>query len=78
MKTINRDSYLNRLIGMKENGMIKVITGIKGAGKTYLVFKLYYEYLLSIGVEEENIIRISLDDPEYEELREPGRLYEFI
>ncbi len=78
MKTINRDSYLNRLIGMKENGMIKVITGIKGAGKTYLVFKLYYEYLLSIGVEEENIIRISLDDPEYEELRDAEKLYEFV
>ena len=53
---------MNRLIKRRENGLIKVITGIRRCGKSYLLFKLYYRYLLDSGVEESRIIRIPLDD----------------
>ena len=61
METIKRDLYLNRLIERRENGLIKVITGIRRCGKSYLLFNLYYQYLLDSGVEESRIIRILLD-----------------
>ena len=61
METIKRDLYLNRLIERRENGSIKVITGIRRCGKSYLLFKLYYQNLLDSGVEESRIIRILLD-----------------
>ncbi len=50
MEEIKRNSYLNKLINRKENGMIKVITGIRRCGKSYLLFNLFYNYLLSKGV----------------------------
>ena len=68
MKEIKRDIYLNKLIERKENDMIKVITGIRRCGKSYLLFKLYYDYLLSVGVDKSRIIKIELDSEEYEEL----------
>ena len=49
MKTIKRDLYLNRLIERRENDLIKVVTGIRRCGKSYLLFKLYYQYLLDSG-----------------------------
>ena len=52
MKTIQRDFYLQELIKRKENGMIKVITGIRRCGKSYLLFEIYRNYLLSIGVKD--------------------------
>ena len=64
---IKRDRYLNRLISKKNNGLIKVITGIRRSGKSYLLFNLYYDYLISTGVAEDNIITIPLDDVDYEE-----------
>lgn len=78
METIKRNDYLNEIISRKENGLIKVITGIRRCGKSFLLFKLYYDYLLSQGVEEENIIKISLDDDENEELRDTKKLSAFI
>lgn len=51
METINREIYLKRLIERRENGLIKVITGIRRCGKSYLLFKIYYQYLLDSGVE---------------------------
>lgn len=78
MKSIKRENYLNELIIRKENGLIKVITGIRRCGKSYLLFNLYYEYLLTQGVPDDNIIKISLDDEENEELREPKKLSEYI
>ena len=58
--------------------MIKVVTGIRRSGKSYLLFNIYYEYLREHGVAEENIIKISLDDDENEEFREPKKLSEYI
>ena len=78
MNPIKRETYLCELINRKENGLIKVITGIRRCGKSYLLFNIYYEYLLSQGVSEENIIKISLDDEENEELREPKKLSAYI
>ena len=75
---IQRDVYLNRLISRMHNGMIKIITGIRRSGKSFLLFKLFYEYLLSIGVRDEQIVKISLEDVEHREYCDPVRLYEYI
>ena len=58
---INRDIYLNRLITRKQNGFIKVITGIRRCGKSYLLNKIFYNYLLSEGVDKNHIIRFAFD-----------------
>ena len=78
MGVIARERYLQKLIDRKENGMIKVITGIRRCGKSYLLFNLYYDYLLSIGVKKENIITVALDDEECEKYREPKELSAYI
>ena len=75
---IKRDRYLDRLISRMNNGMIKVITGIRRCGKTYLLFRLFYDYLIQSGVSDENIIMIPLDDDDYAEYTDPQKLYEYI
>ncbi len=75
---IKREIYLNRLIKRMNNGLIKVITGIRRCGKSYLLFNLFHDYLMASGVSEKNIIAISLDDEDYIELCDPHRLYEYI
>ena len=78
MQTIKRDIYLNRLIERKENGAIKVITGIRRCGKSYLLFNLYYDHLLSCGIEKDRIIKIALDDEDAENLTDAKALSAFI
>ena len=78
MQTIKRDIYLNRLIERKENGAIKVITGIRRCGKSYLLFNLYYDYLLSNGIGKDRIIKIALDDEDAENLTDAKTLSSFI
>ena len=78
MNRIRRGSYLNELINRKENGLIKVITGIRRCGKSYLLFDMYYDYLLSQGVSEQNVVKISLEDDENEELRDSKKLAGYI
>ena len=75
---IRRDRYLERLISKQNNGMIKVITGIRRSGKSYLLFNLFYDHLLASGTPEDNIICIALDDVENEAYRDPYRLYSYI
>lgn len=75
---IKRDIYLNRLIERRENGMIKVITGIRRCGKSFLLFKLYYDYLIQSGVNPSRIIQIPLDDDDFNHLHESKRLSSFI
>jgi len=75
---IHRDIYLNRLIERRENGSIKIVTGIRRCGKSYLLFKLYYDYLLADGVPDSRIIRIALDDEEHEEMLDAKRLGDYV
>ena len=75
---IKRNRYLERLINRRNNGMIKVVTGIRRCGKTYLLFHLFYDYLVQSGVPENNIITIPLDDDDYAEYTDPGKLYDYI
>ena len=75
---IKRNRYLERLISRMNNGMIKVVTGIRRCGKTYLLFHLFYDYLVQSGVPEDNIITVPLDDDDYAEYTDPGRLYDYI
>ena len=75
---IKRNKYLNRLISKMNNGLIKVITGIRRSGKSYLLFNLFYDHLISVGVPEECVISIPLDDIDYEEYCDPYALYEYI
>jgi len=78
MEQIRRDLYLNRLIERRENGMIKVVTGIRRCGKSYLLFKLYYQYLIESGVDASRIIPIPLDDDDFEELHDSKKLSAYI
>lgn len=78
MEPIRRDIYLNRLIERRENGMIKVVTGIRRCGKSYLLFRLYDQYLRSSGVDASRILKIPLDDEEHEELRDSKKLGAYI
>ena len=58
---VKRDIYPNKLIGKKHNGLIKVITGVRRCGKSYLLFHLFKEYLLSEGVDKQHIVEIAFD-----------------
>ena len=71
---IERKKYLDKLISRKQNGLVKVITGIRRCGKSYLLFNIYKEYLKSIGVEDECIICLALDDDENIRYRNPLEL----
>ena len=75
---INRDFYLNRMIHHMWNGEVKVITGIRRCGKSVLLFDLFYEYLLSQGVQEDHIRKIELDQRRYYTFRNPIALCEYV
>ena len=75
---IKRNFYLQQLIDGKQNGLIKIITGIRRCGKSYLLFTLFRQHLIATGVADDHIIRIALDDIENAELRDPLRLYRNI
>ncbi len=75
---IKRDSYLEQLKIRKDNGMIKIITGIRRCGKSFLLFVLFKKYLLESGVDKDHIIEIALDGIENEELRDPKKCYQHI
>ena len=75
---IIREKYLNELINRMNNGMIKVITGIRRVGKSYLLFNLFYDYLISQGVLDSHIIRIELDQRKNRMYRNPDIILEHI
>lgn len=75
---INRDYYLNKLVSAKNDGLIKVVTGIRRCGKSYLLNNIFYEYLLMDGVNENHIIKVALDDSDNEELLNPKNLSKYI
>lgn len=75
---IKRDKYLNQLINKRNNGMIKIITGLRRSGKSYLLFNLFYDYLHEQGVDDAHIIKLPLDDDKYKKYRDPDNLSEYV
>lgn len=78
MKEIERNLYLNKIINRRENGLIKIITGIRRCGKSYLLDPLFKNYLLADGVKEDHIIKLELDRVESEKYRDSKALNEYI
>lgn len=75
---INRERYLNKIIQRKHNRLVKIITGIRRCGKSYLLFNLFYDHLIQSGVDGDHIIKIALDDWANKEFRDPDRLYGYV
>ncbi len=75
---IKRDIYLDRLIRREKNGLIKIVTGVRLCGKSYLLFNLFHNYLLDKGVKEDHIIEIALDDRSNKELRNPDNMLNYV
>ena len=75
---MDRPIYLNELIRKQHNGMVKVITGVRRCGKSYLLFNLFYNYLKQQGINDDHIISMAMDDIEYKAFRNPEKLYYYI
>lgn len=75
---IDRKLYLDQLINKKQNGLIKIITGIRRCGKSFLLFNLFYNHLIKSGVKESNIITLILDDDKNRKYRDPDNLSEYL
>ena len=78
MNTIRRNIYLNRLITRRHNHRIKIVTGVRRSGKSFLLFNLFSEWLLANGVEKDNILKIDLEDRRNKTLRNPDALLRYI
>ena len=78
MKEIKRDVYLNKLINRKENGLIKVVTGIRRCGKSYLLNEIFVKHLIQTGVKEDHIIKLALDREENKKYHDTKKLNEYI
>lgn len=75
---IKRDKYLDELIGWKHTDLIKIVTGLRRCGKSFLLFNFFHQHLLASGTDESHIIEIALDDISNEALREPFRMLEYV
>lgn len=75
---VRRDKYLDELIGWKHTDLIKIVTGIRRCGKSFLLFTLFHQHLLETGTDEDHIIEIALDDLSNEELREPFKMLAYV
>ena len=75
---INRQTYVEKLVKHKHNGLVKVVTGLRRCGKSYLLFNLFKRHLLSDGVKAEHIVEVALDDDSFERLRDPRELSAYI
>lgn len=75
---IKRDQYLQQLIAGQRNGLIKIVTGVRRCGKSYLLFKLFRDYLVNEGTDEDHIIDVALDDRANKELRDPDIIMKYI
>ncbi len=75
---INRDFYLKQLIDRAGNGLIKIVTGIRRCGKSYLLFNLFKQHLLQSGIANDHIIEIQLDRRSFSKLRNPDELYSYV
>ena len=75
---IKRDFYLNQLINHKNNGLIKIVSGIRRCGKSYLLFEIFKQHLLDTGVKKSHIITTALDDYKQEQYKNPDEYYNYI
>ncbi len=75
---IQRDKYINELIGWKHTDLIKIVTGIRRCGKSFLLFNLFHQHLIENGVSNDHIIEIALDDLSNEELRDPLKMLAYV
>lgn len=75
---IERNFYLEKLCRKQHNGMVKIVTGVRRCGKTYLLFNLFRKHLLDSGVNESHIVTLRLDDFENSEYRDPSALYRYV
>lgn len=75
---IKRDYYLNKLIQHRKNGLVKIVTGVRRCGKSYLLFKLFRDYLIETGIQNDHIISIALDDYGNKHLLDPDELYRHV
>ena len=78
MEEIRRDTYLNALINRKHNGLIKVVTGLRRVGKSYLIFTLFTNHLHSCGVDNDHILKIQLDQNKHKLYQNPERFLSYI
>ena len=75
---IQRNKYLNELVSLQGKGMIKVITGMRRCGKSYLLFNIFVSYLREQGINPEQIIKINLEDFKHRALRNPNNMYSYV
>lgn len=75
---IQRKKYLDMLISGERNNLVKIVTGVRRSGKSFLLFKLFHDYLVKKGVDENHIIELSLDDLRNRKLRNPEALLDYI
>ncbi len=75
---IQRDTYLNKLIDHRGNGMIKIVTGLRRAGKSYLLLKLFHRRLVEQGFDPAHLVEIPLADRSFRHLRGPGPMLAFV
>ena len=75
---IKRNIHLKKLIDSKHNGMIKVVTGVRRCGKSYLLFNLFCHHLKEAGIAADHIIKVDLEDRRNKELRDPDALLRYI
>ena len=75
MERIDRELYLNQLINKQNNGLVKIITGMRRCGKSFLLDPIFKEYLISEGVSENHIIKIDLDERRNKKYQDPDVLY---
>ena len=75
---IKRDIHLKKLIDSKHNGMIKVVTGVRRCGKSFLLFNLFCQHLKEVGIADDHIIKVDLEDRRNKELRDPDALLGYI
>lgn len=78
MKRIDRNIYLNKLIEKKENGLVKIVTGLRRCGKSFLLDPIYKEFLLNSGVKENHIIKLDLDERRNNKYLNPDVLDDYI
>ena len=75
---IKRDDYLDEIKAVMHNGLVKVITGIRRCGKSYFLFTIFKNHLRNIGIDDDQIVSVQLDDDDFEALRSPRALSKYI